>query len=151
MNWEAIGAVGEILGALAVLITLVYLALQVRQNTQQVKLGSIQAVNASNDSAFEPIYIPENSKIFTKGQQSYADLTDHEKQVFHMLMTRLIASFDSTSYQYLHGAYDKELYWGTAQFYHQFITSPGGAQWWIENKSPFSQACVQALDNPSVG
>jgi hypothetical protein len=30
MNWEAIGAIGEILGALAVVITLVYLASQVR-------------------------------------------------------------------------------------------------------------------------
>lgn len=30
MNWEAIGAVGEIVGALAVVLTLVYLALQVR-------------------------------------------------------------------------------------------------------------------------
>jgi hypothetical protein len=33
MNWEAIGAVGEILGAVAVLITLVYLAYQIKQYT----------------------------------------------------------------------------------------------------------------------
>lgn len=33
MNWDAIGAVGEILGALAVVVTLFYLARQVRQNT----------------------------------------------------------------------------------------------------------------------
>lgn len=33
MNWQAIGAVGEILGAVAVLVTLVYLAFQIRQNT----------------------------------------------------------------------------------------------------------------------
>ena len=31
MNWEAIGAIGEMLGSTAVLITLVYLAIQVRQ------------------------------------------------------------------------------------------------------------------------
>ena len=30
MNWEAIGATGEILGALAVVLTLIYLAVQVR-------------------------------------------------------------------------------------------------------------------------
>ncbi len=30
MNWEAIGAVGEILGAIAVVLTLAYLAIQVR-------------------------------------------------------------------------------------------------------------------------
>jgi len=32
MNWEAIGAVGEIIGAIAVVVTLLYLAVQTRQN-----------------------------------------------------------------------------------------------------------------------
>ena len=36
MNWEAIGAVGEILGALGVIITLVYLATQIRQNNRSL-------------------------------------------------------------------------------------------------------------------
>ena len=30
MNWEAIGAIGEIVGAVAVVLTLAYLAIQVR-------------------------------------------------------------------------------------------------------------------------
>jgi hypothetical protein len=121
----------------------------VRQNTEQARLNSIQAVNSSNDSAFEPIYIPENSAIFTKGQNSLADLSDHEKLVFHMLMTRLIASFESTTYQYLQGSYDEVLYWGTAAFYSSFIKSPGGSEWWAKEKSPFSESCIKNLDNPT--
>ena len=42
MNWNAVGAVGEIWGALAVFITLVYLALQVRQNTRAMKRTAFQ-------------------------------------------------------------------------------------------------------------
>ena len=34
MNWDAIGAIGEILGALVVLITLIYLATQIRQSNR---------------------------------------------------------------------------------------------------------------------
>ena len=37
MNWEAIGAVGEILGAAAVVITLAYLVVQLRLNTTAMK------------------------------------------------------------------------------------------------------------------
>ncbi len=33
MNWEAFGAIAEMIGGVAVLVTLVYLALQVRQNS----------------------------------------------------------------------------------------------------------------------
>ena len=36
MDWNAIGAIGEIIGALAVFLTLVYLAIQIRQNTKAV-------------------------------------------------------------------------------------------------------------------
>jgi len=146
MNWDAISAISDILGAIAVLATLIYLAVQIRQNTEQVRLNSIQSVNASNDSAFEPIYIPENSLIFSKGQNSHSNLSEHEKLVFNMLMTRIIASFDSTTFQYLKGAYDEELYRGTTLFYSRFIQSPGGSEWWAEAKEQFSKACRENLD-----
>ena len=43
MNWEAIGAVGEVLGAVAVVITLVYLAKQLRENTKSIRLQSVES------------------------------------------------------------------------------------------------------------
>ena len=43
MNWEAISAVGELIGALAVLVTLIYLATQLRQNTDQAKQANMIA------------------------------------------------------------------------------------------------------------
>ncbi len=44
MNWEAIGAAGEVLGAVAVVVTLAYLAVQLRQNTQSSRNASWQAI-----------------------------------------------------------------------------------------------------------
>ena len=40
MNWEAIGAVGEVLGGLGVIATLGYLAVQIRQNTRALHSSS---------------------------------------------------------------------------------------------------------------
>ena len=37
MNWEALGAIGEILGSAAVFMTLIYLAVQTRQTTKLLK------------------------------------------------------------------------------------------------------------------
>ena len=36
MDWNAIGAIGEIIGAIAVFLTLIYLAMQIRQNTHSM-------------------------------------------------------------------------------------------------------------------
>ena len=40
MNWEAIGAIGESIGAAAVVISLVYLAVQIRQSSAQTRLNT---------------------------------------------------------------------------------------------------------------
>lgn len=42
MNWEAIGAIGDIVGAVAVVISLVYVAVQVRQNTNASRAATVQ-------------------------------------------------------------------------------------------------------------
>lgn len=44
MNWEAIGAVGEIIGAIAVVVTLAYLAVQVRNSTKIARSATRQAI-----------------------------------------------------------------------------------------------------------
>ena len=44
MNWEAIGAFGEIIGAIAVLVTLACLATQIRRNTRQLASTSLQGL-----------------------------------------------------------------------------------------------------------
>ena len=46
MNWDAIGAIGETVGALAVFLTLIYLAIQIRQNTKAVKAAAIDSTNS---------------------------------------------------------------------------------------------------------
>ncbi len=44
MNWEAIGAVGEVLGSLAVLLTLIYLANQIRQSNDLARFNATKEI-----------------------------------------------------------------------------------------------------------
>jgi hypothetical protein len=95
MNWEAIGAIGEWFGAVAVLATLVYLAVQVRH----ARNGLQQSVLQNRDQAvrhlmLEAISSPTLSSAFAKGSaifggppahkalQEAADLTLEEAQAF---------------------------------------------------------------------
>ena len=49
MNWEAIGAVAEFVGAIAVVITLIYLRSQLRQNTKALRSSSYASINQQED------------------------------------------------------------------------------------------------------
>ena len=48
MNWEAIGAVGEIIGAAAVVATLGYLAFQTRQSNKLARSEAVLKLFAEN-------------------------------------------------------------------------------------------------------
>ena len=50
MNWEAIGAIGEIVGVAGVIVTLIYLAAQIRLNTAMVKGTAHQTQIDSTDA-----------------------------------------------------------------------------------------------------
>ena len=50
MNWDAIGAFGEILGAVAVLLTLLYLATQVRQTNVISRFDTTKDIIQSFDN-----------------------------------------------------------------------------------------------------
>ena len=49
MNWDAVGAIAEVIGAIAIFVSLVYLAVQIRQSTQQ----AARALKANELAAFE--------------------------------------------------------------------------------------------------
>ena len=60
MNWEAVSALGTIIGSAAVLLTLIYLATQIRQNTEAIYAQSRQAVlAAAQTEIFIRIHHPE--------------------------------------------------------------------------------------------
>ena len=42
INWEALGAIASLLAAIGVIVTLIYLSIQIRQNTKAVRSSSIQ-------------------------------------------------------------------------------------------------------------
>ena len=66
MNWNAVGAVGKIIGATAVLLSLLYLGFQIRQNTRTLKSSSYQAAIAS---------MSESSNIIASNEQICKDLS----------------------------------------------------------------------------
>ena len=136
MNWEAIGAIGEIAGALAVVLTLFYLAKQIRNNSTQLEVGSITEINALFNDAVLPIYNTEiNMSIWVNGLASSEALNEQESEVFDMLMIRVLNPFETVVAHYLKGTlHEDTLLRYVAYINNSVLSSPGG-QAWLESKS----------------
>ena len=80
MNWTALGALGQLAAAVAVLITLVYLAQQVRQSNRQNLLSAFRhTYDSLNEWALAVAESGEVAAIVLRGRQSYNDLGDIER------------------------------------------------------------------------
>ena len=66
MNWDAIGAVAEGLGAVAVIISIIYLAAQVRHTRRQLEAQAEDNISARSFEAYNPVYEGNNAHIFRK-------------------------------------------------------------------------------------
>ena len=88
MNWDAVGAIAESIGALGVISSLIYLAVQVRQNTRQGRLSRFQETSSTLQDGFAPIYHPGNPSIWHRGHFKPDDLDEQEAHTFEMFMER---------------------------------------------------------------
>ena len=154
-NWEAIGAIGEIMGAVAVVISLVYLAIQIRQNTRQVaeqvralKLEGHKAA-ADDHSRFRQniIQSPQVASLWRRGKIDYLGLSpDEQAQVSELFRDTLWASANMQLRNAQGGAVDDTLWNIAVESLGPLIESPGVRQWWSENKSEFPPDFVAVVD-----
>ena len=87
MNWDAIAAVGELLGASAVLITLIYLAVQIRQNTSAVATATYEStMTGFNDINIVVAGNPALASVLDRGCQNPDSLNTEEVVQFNFLL-----------------------------------------------------------------
>jgi len=87
MNWEAIGAIGEVVGAAGVIASLMYLAVQIRQNTKSVRRASARQSSEKNAVALRGL--ADYSDLFSgdhMGLDRIAELNPSERTRFNMVM-----------------------------------------------------------------
>ena len=75
MNWDALGAVGEIVGAGAVVISLVYLALQIRTQNNEARFSAMHDISVGYRDTLATIADGEMAVIVDKAIDSYDSLT----------------------------------------------------------------------------
>jgi hypothetical protein len=146
MNWEAIGTIAEVVSATAVIVSLLYLGYQVRQNTAQSRFDSTHDVVTRMNQAFDPIYSPENTRLFNLGLEDPHSLTPGEKRIFELLVARIISSLDSATSAHDHGLVPTELYAGLVMVCSSLIATPGGTVWYTQSREYLSPATRAKLD-----
>ena len=126
MNWTKASSVAEILSSVAILITLVYLVVEIQQNAEATQADTRQAMLASDQQYLE-LYIdsPELSVL-----QFKADLSDEERIRLSYLLITFVRMRESNWLQYENGTLD-DVTWQTYRLtLIGQLSTPQTRAWW---------------------
>jgi hypothetical protein len=144
---ESLANLGEIIGAITVVVSLIYLAVQVRQNTQAQQtenfsraLDRVAAIQASLSQD------PETSVIFSKGVSDPSKLTSRERMQFTWTMYELFGAFEFMFLASKTNAIPEEIWqrWSSAVAW--WLSYSGVRVWWTARPIPFSQSFTAYIE-----
>jgi len=126
MNWQAIAAVAEAVGAVAVVASLLYLAVQVRQNTRQSRLGAQQAMVAELGMALQAqAQDREFASLLARGLQSLSSLDPIERVRFLSHIGHLLRLYEAVFFYHHEGTLDNRIWKGFEAAIADVMSYPG--------------------------
>jgi hypothetical protein len=132
MNWEAIGAVGETVGAVAVVVTLIYLAVQIRQSNSQQRREEIVSVQTGQNKLVSQLMEPRviRALAIMADSQPSAGVADRATAIFYTVQA--INHFEIVYDLYHNGSLDEERYQHWEGMFVSVVAIRGVRAWWEE-------------------
>jgi hypothetical protein len=139
--------VGELLGGIAVVASLVYLAVQIRQNTRTVRSSTLHHNTELWNSLFLRLAEPDMAQAYVAGMAGTPEIRPLHYTQFFFICRSMFVAFENQYYQMRHGVLDPETYAAyELSISTQFLAFPGFRIWWQQSRSVFSPPFIAHID-----
>ena len=147
MKLEKVALIAEIIGGIAIVVTLIVLVVEVRGNTEAVRAQTAQATFGVSAQSF---YYPEGNIALDKMTLGEEELTDEEFSHARSLLAAVFTTFDNHYYQYRYGNLDEEIYEAYRARLEFMLESQAVREFW-KARRPLHTNAFQAYVDEVVG
>jgi hypothetical protein len=139
VNWEAISAIGQMVGAIAVVISLIYLAREVRSNARATRYAAMRAtLDNFNRLAQLTSEDSDLAELYYRGLDDFEALERLDYARFNTIMHQIFRNMEDVYHQHLEGHLDPRVWPGLEVFMRGFNSNPGVQAWWRSHSHWFS-------------
>ena len=131
MDWSAIGAIGEIVGGLGVIITLLYLSSQIRQNNRQIQGNAIGTLAELTYGLTADIR--EDTGLFriaARGAVDWESNSPDDQNRLHILNFQEMQILETAFHLWQQQAIPENLYLAREEYMLRRLSEPGTQYWW---------------------
>lgn len=148
MSIMELGALGEFVGAFAVVITLIYLAVQLRQNTTSIQTSSYQEWAALHADTMVGLQDKELAEIVFRGCEDSKQLDEESYPLFMIWVRRYMHMQQAQFYLYQKGAIEHALWEKSLEDLVGVFRYPGVQQLWHAGlRTAFTDEFVEVLEH----
>jgi hypothetical protein len=147
MTLQDLANLGEVIGAIAVIASLIYLAFEIRQNTRAMHQAATQDIIRSlNEQTRCLVESPDLAALMFRASQRPEELTGEERYRFQMLVAYLFSNFELAVEYYQEGLLGDDMIEGYAQGLRPLFENPLVVEWWeAEGQGTFSSGLRDKL------
>ena len=147
MNWEAMSAIAEWLGVVLVVVSLGYVAVQIRQNTESVRAATeLDTGRQWSEFHARVAHSPDMAHIWDKGLADGETLTAPEKRKFIWLIAEYVFLVESLFRQHQLGFLGHDSWEQHRRTVAGLLLHPLVDSWWRSGVSPYSPAFKADID-----
>ena len=133
MDITALAAWGELIGGIAVVVSLIYLASQIRQNSQLLRVSGGSAAAQANFVFSTAIAQDEDlTRIYWDGLQGRADLTESDRRRFDMVISVAVAALQQQLSLARDNLIDPDGWDSQIKGFQWVLRHEGALHWWNE-------------------
>ena len=148
MNWEAASALAEWFGVLFVVVSLGYVAIQIRQNTRTVRAATeLETGRQWTEFHARVAHSPDMAEIWDKGLADAEDLTAREKRKFLWLVAEYLFMVESLYRQRELGFLGHDIWAQHQNAAVSLLRHPVIESWWESGASPYSPEFKLAIND----
>ena len=133
-----LGNLGEFFGAIAVIASLIYVAAQIKQNTNATRIATGQAhVDIWNDIASNLCKSSELASVWHQGLKGVSRLDDGARVQFFAQLGLIFRYYESSYIEWQEGALDDRLWEGLRSTLSDQLSHLGSLEWWEHRRHWF--------------
>ena len=154
MTLETVYYITQIIAVIAVVASLIFVGLQVRQGAEQTRLNT-SAVKATSHHAISDSFNhlnttlathPDLARVWDAGMKGVDNLKPEDLTAFHSMLIAYVRIFETLYFQSETGTMAKELWEAEKRVLSFMFAMPGVQQWWALPLLPFSDAFRAEVD-----
>ena len=146
MDIQNLGSIGEFVSGIAVIISLVYLAQQIRSSSRATRFDSHMKLRLLTAESQKNLTDPQKAKIFREGLNDPDSLTEDERTSFFSMMYMMVNIADARLV-YERTSRDHDAYKAEADPITFFGNTPGFQRWWVSAKRTYNAEMIAHVES----